>query len=506
MAASVDTQRLREEFARVAGDIDSDDEARLASPGVEGMVKFLGSITEGEGFGNEQIRHAFQAKEWAEGVDLSWSDLEALVETLIASATKVETQSITENTSSTMNDHSSLPSKEDMARQDQSTVSSQSKSEDADSNKRKALAMPAYPVTLGATEDEAKERTQLLEKITSEQSIAAEASILEAYKSYRSNVGRETAELLPDSPPDLFAAKHYYRNLSEAMTAQRAASPPRLPAGFQAVIASPMKRQKKHPVEPEEVKIAGLHATAKVGAVVHVNGYLMGAEEGVRSVDVSNGTTGETSSSNVINIVLADEGGAIQLTLWREQARNFFPVLDKAMDTVRENFCAKAKFTNLMLRDVRYPGPKIRMLHSTENTELVLAGEQKLQISPAPHLFPTKDFRDLNKLSLPVMLHLKGIVTGDIVERTTSKGAEQICFSLMDGNKRTVSCIGHEIPFPSESFQPGMEIALFCATVQEGIRKGTGNVWVYAISYIVFLGNKGIPEAPIEAISIRGKA
>ena len=113
------------------------------------------------------------------------------------------------------------------------------------------------------------------------------------------------------------------------MIAQRAASPPRLPAGFQAVIASPMKRQKKQSVEPEEVKIAGLHATAKVGAMVHVNGYLMGAEEGVRRVDVSNGTTGETSSSNVINIVLADEGGAIQLTLWREQARNFFPCSTK---------------------------------------------------------------------------------------------------------------------------------------------------------------------------------
>ena len=146
------------------------------------------------------------------------------------------------------------------------------------------------------------------------------------------------------------------------------------------------------------------------------------------------------------------------------------------------------------------------MLHSSDKTELVLAGEQKLEISPAPQLFPTKDFRDLNKLSLPVMLHLRGIVTGDIVERTTSKGAEQICFSLMDGNKRTVSCIGHDIIFPPELFESGMEVALFCATVQEGIRKGTGNVWVYSTSYIVFLGNKGIPEVPIEAVSIRGKA
>ena len=45
MASSVDRQRLREEFERGAGLVSSDDEARLASPGVEGMVIFLGNIT-----------------------------------------------------------------------------------------------------------------------------------------------------------------------------------------------------------------------------------------------------------------------------------------------------------------------------------------------------------------------------------------------------------------------------------------------------------------------------
>ena len=103
MASSLDTQRLREEFVRAAGDIDSDDEARIASPGVEGMVKFLGSITEGEVFGIEQIRHAFQAKEWAEGVDVTWPKLEALVDTLIQDAPRVENISIAEKESSTAN-------------------------------------------------------------------------------------------------------------------------------------------------------------------------------------------------------------------------------------------------------------------------------------------------------------------------------------------------------------------------------------------------------------------
>ena len=103
MASPVDRQRLRDEFERVAGHVDSADEARLASPGLEGMVKFLRGITEREVFGIEQVRHVFQAKEWAEGVDVTWPKLEALVDTLIQDAPRVENISIAEKESSTAN-------------------------------------------------------------------------------------------------------------------------------------------------------------------------------------------------------------------------------------------------------------------------------------------------------------------------------------------------------------------------------------------------------------------
>ena len=51
MASFVDRQSLRDEFERVASHVESDAEARLMSPGVEGIVKLLESITEGEAFG-----------------------------------------------------------------------------------------------------------------------------------------------------------------------------------------------------------------------------------------------------------------------------------------------------------------------------------------------------------------------------------------------------------------------------------------------------------------------
>ena len=95
MAASIDKERLREEFERVANSDESDSEARLASPGVEGMVVFLESIATGHSFESEQVRHVFQAKGWAEGADITFSEIEALVEALCAFTPKTEEISVT---------------------------------------------------------------------------------------------------------------------------------------------------------------------------------------------------------------------------------------------------------------------------------------------------------------------------------------------------------------------------------------------------------------------------
>ena len=46
MASSVDRQRLRDEFERVASHVEFEDEARLVSPGVEGIVKFFETLVE----------------------------------------------------------------------------------------------------------------------------------------------------------------------------------------------------------------------------------------------------------------------------------------------------------------------------------------------------------------------------------------------------------------------------------------------------------------------------
>ena len=96
MAAVHNRQCLREEFDRVAERSADEDPARLASPGVEGMVVFLESSTDGDAFLTEEVRHVYQAKGWSEAIDLTWSDLEALVDSLTERSSKVEEISATE--------------------------------------------------------------------------------------------------------------------------------------------------------------------------------------------------------------------------------------------------------------------------------------------------------------------------------------------------------------------------------------------------------------------------
>lgn len=91
-----------------------------------------------------------------------------------------------------------------------------------------------------------------------------------------------------------------------------------------------------------------------------------------------------------------------------------------------------------------------------------------------------RDFGELKKLSLPIMLHLKGKLEKDMVKRTTTKGEELICFSLMDSSKQSVRCVAHDITFAAELFTAGTEVAIFCATVREGIRHEAGHIWIYS--------------------------
>ena len=86
--------------------------------------------------------------------------------------------------------------------------------------------------------------------------------------------------------------------------------------------------------------------------------------------------------------------------------------------------------------------------------------------------------------------------------RLTNKGAEQICFTLMDRQRRRVSCIAHGVSISPEIFTEGKELVLFYAVGQAGLRNNPGSVWLYGDSYVLSLGSVPLPRGPIEDIRL----
>ena len=93
----------------------------------------------------------------------------------------------------------------------------------------------------------------------------------------------------------------------------------------------------------------------------------MYCENESRSIDAINPQTGNMQTTSVLNLLMADEGGAIQVTLWRETAEVQCPMLQKAMDEVHDNACAKLTLTHMIVKDPRNTAlQSVKVLQSTE--------------------------------------------------------------------------------------------------------------------------------------------
>ena len=110
-----------------------------------------------------------------------------------------------------------------------------------------------------------------------------------------------------------------------------------------------------------------IQVDAKVGDTCHFKGSLVHCENKVRRVIWENPCIGFMEETSVLNVILADEDGVVQVTLYREIANDQYPILDKSMDQVREGFCPKLKLTHLIVREPRIPAVQsMRVLHCTK--------------------------------------------------------------------------------------------------------------------------------------------
>ena len=141
----------------------------------------------------------------------------------------------------------------------------------------------------------------------------------------------------------------------------------------------------------------------------------------------------------------------------------------------------------------------------TPKTEVRVLEAQRLDMAPQMDSFYCTDFRDLNKLTLLMFLHLKGTVTGSASEKTTNKGVEQVIFQLLDTNRRSIPCIAHDTGLSVDEFKDGKEVAFFYVEVKAGLWNNSGNLWLYGSSYMLTTGQRFLPGSAVEEIFLRGR-
>ena len=95
------------------------------------------------------------------------------------------------------------------------------------------------------------------------------------------------------------------------------------------------------------------------------------------------------------------------------------------------------------------------------------------------------------------------MIVGESRERLTGKGEEQICFHLMDRQRRSVACIAHGLSVDPEMFKEGQELVMFYAVGRDGFKKGPGSIWLFNSSYVLALGSFFffLPGSPIEEVT-----
>ena len=355
---------------------------------------------------------------------------------------------------------------------------------------------PPFPPEAHASEKDQKQRLSVLKDASTEQSSKAVALMKERYTDFRA--ASPKSKYLPEDPPSKYAVENYYALLQEIVESEGPSKPlPDAASGSsskrdatasESLVVSPVRRKRpKNWAEPKRMNVADLLGEARVGDMCHFEGCVVYCDDEMNTVDTKNKRTDLVEHSDVLHLALADKTGVVQVTLWRETATEINQRLQKEMDDSVESSSGKIPkitLTNLVVRDPKYSAVNpVRTLHSTEKTKMTLGGHHQLHMAPDLTILVT-DFRKL-KGWLPFIVHLKGVVVGEKHVRYTVKGAEQICFTLMDRHRRTVPCIAHDVSFGEAMFTEGKELVIFYGV--KGLKRNPGSVFIYPSGYVLSL-------------------
>lgn len=218
---------------------------------------------------------------------------------------------------------------------------------------------------------------------------------------------------------------------------------------------------------------------------VSLKGFVL-STDGELEVRGRGGKSG--AGKEVGGFVLADQSCLVQVTLWGEVAKKFFPKIQEWLDAAPE---PKFPYVEVAVAQVsRFRGPcskELRRLQSTARTELKLLGSETVEVTPATSVL-TENAAEL--MQAPLVSCFQGTVTR----------VESLSHTLEDIPMKEIGITmknGFEVPVMLYGVQTEEEVkqhdvvAVWFGEHRAALpgREGSkGMVWLYASGYLLHLG------------------
>eukprot|EP00435_Cladocopium_sp_Y103_P075109 s63_g54.t1 len=225
---------------------------------------------------------------------------------------------------------------------------------------------------------------------------------------------------------------------------------------------------------------------------INVRGFVLATDGELQS----RGRGGKGKASKEVGgFVVGDQQCIIQVTLWSESARKFFPKIIEWLDAAEEGKFPEVELTACQVAGFKHPCSKeLRRLQSTPRTQVKLLGAAPVVISPCAAIL-TENAGAL--MAAPLVSCFQGIISR----------VESLIHTLEDVPMKEIGVTmknGFEVPVMLYDIQTEEEVQKKDAvTVWFGEhraplpgREGSkGMVWLYSSGYLLNLGmTEGVPR------------
>jgi hypothetical protein len=263
-------------------------------------------------------------------------------------------------------------------------------------------------------------------------------------------------------------------------------------SGVMSMFASSKKRPRRHSPQPTLscglVSAAEIHATDVSNSdAFEFRGYLLYYPDALRWASVTNNRNRSQEIVPVLNVLLADQTGPVQMELWRQAAVDAFHNFELwtaepfvPVPIVVSRFVVR----NLARRNVMCFPPSRRIVSSNKTAIRRAPAGMQLPGSLAPTMY-ISDFSVL-KREAPFIASVQGIVSAVEAEsEAQSSGTPMRGFKLHAADGCYVRCLAYGRHVDNECLQAGNQIILYFCSAQSGLGSSSGQLWLYNESHIV---------------------